>query len=151
MVHQASLPVFDNVATLQSELSYLIYLVRSTEVWGVKSRVSGDFDTTRRDQALETCRRLTEFLHAPTFVPGKPIPEARGISLDAAAKMGIGAWSKESVNNDHQKLLRAANVIVALGASLTINYNIAFQGSICQPGEKIESRNTLINVQRKVW
>ena len=51
---------------------------------------------TRRDQALETCRRLTEFLHAPTFVPGKPIPEARGISrisLDAAAKMGIGAWA----------------------------------------------------------
>ena len=93
LVHQASLPVFDNVATLQSELSYLIFIMRSSEVWGVKSRVSGEFDLTRKDQALETARKLLEFMHTDTFVVGKPIPKgaAVGTSLDKV-RVRVTRW-----------------------------------------------------------
>ena len=41
LLPRSSLPVFDNVADLEAELGYLRYLVRSTEVWGVKSKISG--------------------------------------------------------------------------------------------------------------
>ena len=44
MLHRSSLPVFDNVATMNAELGYLMFLVRSTAVWGVSSVVSGGFD-----------------------------------------------------------------------------------------------------------
>ena len=33
--------------------------------------------------------------------------------------------------------------------SVEIHYNIAFEGSICKPSEKVESRVTLIGVQRR--
>ena len=41
LLPRSTLPIFDNVAELEAELGYLRYLVRSTEVWGVKSRISG--------------------------------------------------------------------------------------------------------------
>ena len=62
------------MATLQSELSYLFNLMLSSEVWGTKSEVSGDFDLGSRDQALITARNLIEFLHTESFKPGQPMP-----------------------------------------------------------------------------
>ena len=41
LLPRSTLPIFDNVAELEAELGYLRYLVRSTEVWGVKSKISG--------------------------------------------------------------------------------------------------------------
>ena len=107
MLHRSSVPIFDNVASMIADLGYLLFLVRSTEVWGVKSRVSGDFDPERRDQAWKTCQKLVSFLHCDSFVPGDPVPTL-GISLDAADKLGLEAWNDLTLNNDHQTLLRAA-------------------------------------------
>ena len=50
MLHRSSLPVFDNVATMIADLGYLMFLVRSTEVWGVESKVSGQFNLERYEQ-----------------------------------------------------------------------------------------------------
>ena len=41
-------------------------------------------------------------------------------------------------------------MITPLSAALNINYNISFMGSICEPDEKIESRDTLIAFKRKM-
>ena len=66
LLHQEVVPVFGNVADMSAELGYLVYLVRSFEVWGVNSRVSGPFGPDKCDAVLATCDKLNQFLfHAP--------------------------------------------------------------------------------------
>ena len=42
LLDRTSLPVFDNLAKLEADLGFLRFLLRSSEVWGVKSKLSGD-------------------------------------------------------------------------------------------------------------
>jgi hypothetical protein len=44
LLDRTSLPVFDNLAKLEADLGFLRFLLRSSEVWGVKSKLSGDFN-----------------------------------------------------------------------------------------------------------
>ena len=69
------MPVFDNIPIFQAQMSYLIYCVRSTEFWVVKSRVSGDFDPERKEATLDICRKLIDLLHTVCFEVGKPVPK----------------------------------------------------------------------------
>eukprot|EP00615_Pteridomonas_danica_P011890 CAMPEP_0114363634 /NCGR_PEP_ID=MMETSP0101-20121206/26762_1 /TAXON_ID=38822 ORGANISM="Pteridomonas danica, Strain PT" /NCGR_SAMPLE_ID=MMETSP0101 /ASSEMBLY_ACC=CAM_ASM_000211 /LENGTH=1145 /DNA_ID=CAMNT_0001510471 /DNA_START=4503 /DNA_END=7937 /DNA_ORIENTATION=+ len=51
---------------------------------------------------------------------------------------------------EHQDVLRAMNLQLALTMALAIDYNLAFKGSICSPQDKIQSRNIHIDVLRRV-
>ena len=55
------LPVFDNVAMMQSCLSNLGFLVSSIESWGVQNDLS-QFDHSCCVQTLSTCQKLIQFL-----------------------------------------------------------------------------------------
>ena len=49
---------------MRAELGYLTFLVRSSEVWGVSSRVSGAFQPEKKTLATKTCDRVMNFLLA---------------------------------------------------------------------------------------
>ena len=49
----------------------------------------------------------------------------------------------------HQDVFRSMNVQHAFVDALSIDYNIAFRGSICTPREKVESRRMLVATMRR--
>ena len=61
-------PVFGNAADMIAQLSYLGSLVRSSEVWGVFSKVSGPFGPDKYESVQETVRwRGTVFFWGEEF------------------------------------------------------------------------------------
>jgi hypothetical protein len=63
LLQRETVPVFANAADMTAELGYLMFMVRSSEVWGVCSRVSGPFNLDKYDTVVRTCDRLCEFLY----------------------------------------------------------------------------------------
>ena len=138
LVPQASIPVFRNVAALQSDISYLIYIVRSNQVWGVRSKLANDFDFSKRDFAFESFHKLNQFMHAESFSldqeeeEGNDYRVPQGMNLDQMTdpRAGITKWDTQKINEDHQMTLEASNLQAALEASLDIDYNISFKAQI---------------------
>ena len=56
------LPVLGSVSKLSSTIGFLTFLARSSEVWGVNSRVSGPFDKTKYSTVQENCESLRKFI-----------------------------------------------------------------------------------------
>jgi len=127
-----TLPVFGNVAALRTTISYLTFLARSSEVWGVSSRVSGPFQEAKYDTLLNNCQSLLEYLSAGG---GKKKGESEQ-----------GRESKRSAKN--QETLRAANAHGTLTIALDMNPNISFEGSICSSQDKVKSRLWISNSMR---
>ena len=61
LLNEPVIPIFSDIAQLQADLGLLRYSLRSTEVWAVKSRVSGDFDL--EIYATVTVRHGQDLLH----------------------------------------------------------------------------------------
>ena len=158
-------PVFGNVGEMSSELGFLLFLVRSSEVWGVCSRVAGPFQPERYDLVVRTCDRISEYLyHAP--LESKP-PPGLGARLGNAAAvvkkrlsltpslgdgsvdnpmaaMQIGSEIEASTDSDesnptlfHQDVMRSMNLQTTLITALNMDYNLSFRGSICSSEDKV--------------
>ena len=56
------------MGNLGSEVGHLLYLVRSTEVWGVRSQLSHDFGFDKQDVLIKTCDRVLDFLKSPSIL-----------------------------------------------------------------------------------
>lgn len=61
-----SIPIFGNVATLQNHVGFLRFLVRSSEVWGVSSELSGPFNFQHFHRTTATLRHLVAFMYDST-------------------------------------------------------------------------------------
>ena len=64
LLDKDTIPVFGTVHTLYTKLGFLLYTMRSTENWGVYSKVSGDFDKDRFQHLKVVCKDLIRFLQA---------------------------------------------------------------------------------------
>jgi hypothetical protein len=201
-------------AQLNAEIGYLVYLLRSTEVWGISSKISGSFDIDKQKECFEKCDRVIKYLNEPSeqvdVNDGKSkmalmyntpadsltanvvglsnlmtsgvagvaggIAEAGNVMKQFNAQASrndheielnpmLNGEHKEDDDDDddnddgaksncpvheHQDVLRAMNLQLALTKALAIDYNLVFKGSICSPEDKIESRNIHIGVMRKV-
>jgi len=51
---------------LSCAVGYLLFLIRSTQVWAVQSKINGPFELDKHHQILSICDRLTTFLWLPT-------------------------------------------------------------------------------------
>jgi hypothetical protein len=216
-------------AQLNAEIGYLVYLLRSTEVWAVSSRIAGPFDEKKKKEFYEMCDKVIEYLHVPSEkvdfkdgkskmadvsnegnlfpnlvggFPGVNLPFELSVRESAAASpspnlpnrmnnntmieggshnsvsrspltnfhedpKGQGIELKSYLEKDgddddddkggndkpvpeHQDVLRAMNLQLALTKALGIDYNLAFKGSICSPEDKVTSRDIHIGALRKV-
>jgi hypothetical protein len=168
LLQQETVPIFDNVADMTSELGYLIFLVRSSEVWGVSSRVSGPFGPDKYDAVLRTCAKINAFmLHKPLVYPKVKVNKPSKMEKELSAfhlsfhadkvSEALHASSNDQDDDEqvgfnmpypfHQDVLRSMNLQTSLVESLNIDYNLSFKGSICSSDDKINSRNYLIDVQ----
>jgi hypothetical protein len=170
LLQQETVPIFGNVAEMNSELGFLIFLVRSSEVWGVSSRVSGPFGPDKYNTVVMTCDKINSFLlHAPmqyeqtktnSFLPSGLINRVAaktitGAGGGASAENPIFKSTDKSEQGDnpylfHQNVLRSMNAQTTLVEALNIDYNLSFKGSICSSEDKIESRRMLVHVQSKL-
>ena len=177
LLEKETVPVFKNAADMNAELSYLIFLVRSSEVWGVSSRVSGPFGPDKYEAVVRTCDRLSEFLFHPRIKYDPPVapplgkaarrlserlsavPAAAGSQanpmLPNAAVLGSVGGEDEDEDGDgpvgfHQDILRSMNLQATLVEALNMDYNLSFKGSICSSDDKVKSREMLVHVQRKL-
>ena len=66
LLDRTSLPVFDNLAKLEADLGFLRFLLRSSEVWGVKSKLSGDFNHEVRVSFSSPLVGNKAFIHLPS-------------------------------------------------------------------------------------
>lgn len=188
-------------AQLNAEIGYLVYLLRSTEVWAISSRIAGPFDHNKKAEFFDMCNKVTEYMHTHSaevdMKDGKSkmadvatdqsqllsnIVGGFGTNLlplntrESIAKQGklanrmderdgnnvemspmtIGYMDEDDGDDghtpvfEHQEVLRAMNLQLALTMALNIDYNLAFKGSICSAEDKLASRNTHIEVMRKV-
>ena len=177
LLERENVPVFGNVADMSAELSYLTFLVRSSEVWGVSSRVSGPFGPDKYDTVVRTCDKIAEFLFHPVLKYEKAVVPAKRGSANSgllAARLAtvpgipnssdnpmLSNVSAASIDPDedagdgpvlfHQDVLRSMNLQLTLIEGLNIDYNISFKGSICSSDDKCKSREMLVHVQRKLF
>ena len=100
LLETEAVPVFGNVGVMSSELNFLLFLVRSSGVWGVCSRVAGPFQKDQYDLVLKTCDRISKYLyHSP--LESRQRPKQRP---SIASQMGSVAsdvkkfWSKTRGN-----------------------------------------------------
>lgn len=177
---------FKDYAELSKHIGRLVYLVRSTGVWAVSSRIAGPFDYTKHSETLRTCKRLLTFLKSTeeddskltspasseprepakrfTFARHLNSPrERRSLSFTGNVDESKTKEANEEdaedavlltkdcmVNKLHQDVLRAMNLQLSLTESLKVDYNISFKGSICSPKHKVESRQMLVDVVRRL-
>ena len=73
LLPQMSLPLFGNVGDLQTRLGFLRFLVRSTEVWAVKSELAGDFIDEHCQVAADTLRSKPLCPHLCTRQYNQPV------------------------------------------------------------------------------
>jgi hypothetical protein len=64
LLHRSSIAVFDNVSAMISRLTNFSNLIKSTERWGVASKVAGPFEEGRSsyEEVLETTAMAKAFL-----------------------------------------------------------------------------------------
>lgn len=103
---------------LQAQISFLLYITRSYEVWGVSSRLSGPFDSTKHETLKTTCDTMCNFL-----------------DLDEV----------EENLQERQLLLKAMNLSAPLRIALKIKPDISYHGSICEESDKVKSMEILLN------
>lgn len=61
LLQNENVPIFGNTADLSADISFLTYLVRSSEVWGVCSHTSGPFGHDKYKQIKVLCTKLDAF------------------------------------------------------------------------------------------
>lgn len=125
------IPVFDSVHTLREEIVYLGNLVQTSSRWGVFSRISGPFVDESFNSCMRTVDRLLSFLHFKDEASVPPVTDdpATLWSRDVAT-----AWGKSDLgapDAEYQNILRVAGIVPVLIDSLSMDYSIAFKGSIC--------------------
>ena len=102
----------------------------------------GDIDESqRRASNWETLDDVTE-------QSGGAVQNRLGVPLDDGADQTSPNRTKSPVPF-HQDILRAMNIHSTLVAALSIDYNLAFRGSVCSPSEKLESRIMLVDTLRR--
>lgn len=69
LLHQSSIPVFDNVASMIADLGYLMFLLRSSEVWGVSSKISGGKNFSTNGKTHTHARTQTHLHMLPARAP----------------------------------------------------------------------------------
>ncbi len=150
LLSHGALPIIESASRLQADLGMLRYALRSTEVWAVKSRMSGDFNRQTLDFVRTTLTNLRGLLEGDGEPMDdyfdNPMHEAKGPSPPLRSK----SESAES-STDFHELLRKMDLQRTLFDALgSIDYNIAFQGSICEDHDKLTSRSMLIDVLRLI-
>ena len=58
LLSRSSIPIFGSLELLQTDLGLLRYLLRSSEVWAVKSQLSGDFNEESFEHVAKTLKRV---------------------------------------------------------------------------------------------
>ena len=178
LLHRAEVAVFGGAARLQSRLSYLGSLVRSSEVWGVCSKVSGPFQRESYETVLKTGKLLADFLLEPALKVdlkqfNKSRVKASSVNISEAVAAAEKVLSKrrqapkkvfrvlpeENMSfyvagrmspptKEHQEVLRAMDLGTILSEALVMDYNLAFMGSICTDAERVESRRMILEAQK---
>jgi len=69
-------PVFGTVGEMSSQLDLLLFLVRSSGVWGVSSRIAGPSQPEHFARVMQTCDNISTYLHH-SQVESKPRPQPR--------------------------------------------------------------------------
>jgi hypothetical protein len=152
ILQNESVPVFGTCAYMVSEIFFLKYLVRSSEVWGVSSKVSGPFEADKLDIILETCRKLEEFMKCAE----KVVRSHSAFGTKNALLKNIVHDKMKGVSDDaisahvRQDMLRSMGLQSSLLDCLKMDYNISFKGSICSVEDKLKSRELLITAQRRL-
>ena len=136
----------------------------------MSSKLSGPFNESHEEIACETLEMIMQFLHRPSAWTkvrkleknqgaswATPEP-ARGLVSDSRRRLEstsdpvsvqtAGSTVLAVPNHEHQELLRAMDFHSLVAQCLKINYNIAFEGSICTQLEKIQSREKHVKVLR---
>jgi hypothetical protein len=124
---------FANYAELNSELGYLIYLVRSTEVWGVSSRLAGPFDEKKHATILSTCERLVAFLRAPTLQVDIKDGHSKMVDLTAASALEMLSGLGGGIQLGNLGGLRGGST--AGGASVTMSGSVGLDKEGDEDGE----------------
>ena len=66
LLDHENIPIFKTVSRLYTKVGFLMFTTRSTENWGVTSKVSGSFDLKRYEFLKEMCENLVLFLQTKT-------------------------------------------------------------------------------------
>ena len=161
-------PVFGNVAEMSSELGFMLFLVRSFEVWGVSSRVSGPFQPEKFDLVVRTCDRISQYLfqannleveetQANSTLLQAKVPKKKKLSSSslgdgdindtkAVSRHGFEVDATIGEDSDfsypstfHQNVMRSMNLLATLVAALNMDYNLSFRGSICSAEDKVNN------------
>ena len=132
LLDEESIPIFQTVHILQTRLSTLIYGLRSSQVWGVLSVVSGDFDEQMFTFIQSVCNSLLLFL--------------------SGEKDGSFPNHTGPINavKHHQNILRSLDLHSVLITGQKIDINISFKGSKCTIQEKLKSQRMLISTLENV-
>ena len=171
LLETPNLAVYGDIHVLRSDLSELMYLARTSSVWGVSSRVSGSFDNKAFGNIMGILDRLMVFMHTNAEMPEKARPnesiepvtqkrehENRGDpeelwSDDMAARWGpklVDLSGHNEVEAKHQDVLRACKIHDVLIDAVRLDHQIAWKGSICSDQEKVESERRLTLVKRAI-
>jgi hypothetical protein len=166
-----------NYEDLSCTVGYLLFLIRSTQVWAVQSDINGPFELEKHAQLLGICERLTAFLWSPTktvndgqtaiadlhddgfdfglgvqlLTLGRGRVESTKDAASSAASIEgeIGGEEDLVLNSTHQNVLRAMDLQTSLIAALGVDYNLAFSGdSEASLEDKLKSRSVLISTVR---
>ena len=132
LLDDGNIPTFTTVSNLQSRLGTLVFAVRSTSSWCVKSVVSGDFDEERFTEVQEFCGDLVSFLSTQD----KGGRSYKVLDLDAIIDASETAADPDvrpgQASPRQQNILRTMqDLYTVLAHSFNIDINIAFRGSKC--------------------
>jgi hypothetical protein len=172
LLETTDLPVYGDIHVLRADLTEVMYLIRTSSVWGVKSWLSGPFGDEQLGSILSIIDRMHAFIYyqegdpdgdwskneahyqgyfKETGLDGVTF-ESKGLySLDVAGKWAPRLVPKSSAgpaNKEHQDILRACNFQAVLIESILMDPEIAWKGSICTEREKEESQRRLTLVSR---
>ena len=142
LLDNQQIPIFQTVHKFYTKLGYLLFTMRSTENWGVCSKVSGDFDVERYHHLLVVCKDLVHFIKSSGDIKetGVKIKSLRESSSDEE-KADVAAENEQMLQIrsfcPHQKICKALNLKAILIESLKIDFNISFKGSRCTLEEKV--------------
>jgi hypothetical protein len=172
MLGHIRIPVYGDVHALRADLSELIYLNRTSTVWGVKSKIAGAFDDDKFGVVMHILDKVLTFMHTPyeqdrvlmgprgddssycghfaeTDLQGNSYETKTLWSLDVANKWGPLLRDKSSyISKKNQDILRSSNLQEVLLESVMMDPEIAWKGSICTDREKAESERRLTMVKR---
>ena len=85
LLEEVALPVYGDVHMLRVEMNELLYLVKTSATWGVKSRISGPFDDASFKLIMAIVDKLMTFLHTPQMTTALRPEAAKEKSKDGGS------------------------------------------------------------------